>query len=162
MSVCSGSGPGLCLWACSPLHLGDRDPGSWTEFHHDRHLLWAVCHGGKSACWSYTWKWVNTKTKKSVCAHVFYFCVCKGFPEPTMVPFCSGVADPLRRHHTYTAGSHFSGCWASDRDERLPQRASKHAGREESFKKVLTIKSVKKIYNMNLLSLCTIVFYTIL
>ena len=79
MSVCSGSGPGLCLWACSPLHLGNRDPGSWTEFHHDRHLLWAVCHGGKSAYWLYTWKWVNTKTKKSVCAHVFIFVFAKGF-----------------------------------------------------------------------------------
>lgn len=135
MSVCLGSGPGLFLWPCSPLHLGNRHPGSWTEFHHDRHLLRAVCYGGKNAYWLYTWDWVNKHEDKCVCS-CFTFHVCKGFLEPSVVPFCSGAADPLHRHHAYSAGRHFSGCSASDGDERLPQRASKHAG--QPFNKVLT------------------------
>lgn len=134
MSACSGSGPGLFLWPCSPLHLGARDPGSWTEFHDDRHLLWAVCHGGKSAYCLYSRKWVLIKgcALMSVCS-CFYFWICKGFPEPPVVPLCPCASDSLHRHHTYTAGSHFSGRWTSDGDEWLPQCASKHAGQENFF-----------------------------
>lgn len=132
-----GSGPGLFLWPCGPLHLGDRNPGCWTEFHHDRHLLWAVCYGGKSVS---IWECGN-KMKISMYAHALPFTFFKGFLEPSVVPFCSGAADPLHRHHTYSAGRHFSGCSASDRDERLPQRASEHAG--QSFNRVLTLWKAK-------------------
>lgn len=48
--VFPGSGPGLLLRACGSLHLGSGHPGSRTELHHDRHLLWPVRDGGKSAC----------------------------------------------------------------------------------------------------------------
>lgn len=51
-----------------------------------------------------------------------------GFLEPALVPFFSSSADPLNRHHSHTAGGHFSGYSASHRDERLPQCPSEHAG----------------------------------
>lgn len=51
-----------------------------------------------------------------------------GFPESALVSLRSGPADPLYRHHAHAAGGHFSGCGTSHGDERLPQRASEHAG----------------------------------
>lgn len=67
MSVCSGSRPGLFLRPRSPLHLGNRDPCSWAEFHHDGYLLWAVCYGGKNSCFSFL-----KSVKRSVHAYVFF------------------------------------------------------------------------------------------
>lgn len=45
---------------------------------------------------------------KKVCILMFLCFVYKGFPKPSVVPFCTCAADPLHRHHTYTPGSHFS------------------------------------------------------
>lgn len=127
MSVCSGSGPGLFLWPCSPIYLGDRHPGRWTEFHHDRHLLWTVCYGGKNTPCLLTWQLLN-KNKCRCASSPFDFDFVKGFPEPALVPFCPGAADPIYRHHPNSARRHFSGCSPSDGNERLPQCTPKHAG----------------------------------
>lgn len=80
-----------------------------------------------SSLWRYEHLIIRRKTNKSVwpCYNLH---VPVGFLEPALVPFFSSSADPLNRHHSHTAGGHFSGCWASHRDERLPQCPSKHAG----------------------------------
>lgn len=129
MCVSPGSGPGLFLWPCSSLHLGHRHPGSRTELHYDRNLLRPVCYGGMST-WSFTEK---HKQRGLVITSI----IPVGFLEPTLVPFCSSSVDPCHRHHPHTAGGHFSGCWTSHRDERLPQRASEHAGQTRLFIKSL-------------------------
>lgn len=54
--VCSGSGLGLFLWPCGPLHMGSRHPGSRTEFHDDRNLLRAICYGGQNPYWLFAQK----------------------------------------------------------------------------------------------------------
>lgn len=103
--------------------------------------------GGVSSSW-------NCFKKMYMSSH-FNFHVCKGFPKPSLVPFHSSAADTLHRHHAYSAGRHFSGCWASDRDERLPQRASKHAGQQ-----ALTFLWIYRIKNT--FSICTQVFVWVL
>ncbi|XP_073161052.1 natural resistance-associated macrophage protein 1 isoform X3 [Lepidochelys kempii] len=44
-----GRHSGLLLRRCCSLYLGHRDSGSGAEFHHDRDLRRAVCHGGVPA-----------------------------------------------------------------------------------------------------------------
>lgn len=51
-----------------------------------------------------------------------------GLLEPALVAFRSGVADPLHRHHSHSAGGHFPGRASPDGHERLPECAAEHAG----------------------------------
>lgn len=51
-----------------------------------------------------------------------------GFLEPTLVSFCTGVVDPLPRHHPDPSGGHLPRRTSPYRHERLPQRAAEHAG----------------------------------
>lgn len=80
--MCSGDRPGVFLWTSSSLHLGYRYSGSWTELHHDGHVLWTVCDGGRNTCWHSVFYLDTTFLclKKETALHwCFCFRVFKGF-----------------------------------------------------------------------------------
>lgn len=64
-----------------------------------------------------------------------------GFLKPALVAFCSGVVDPIHRHHSHPAGGHLPGRAAPDGHERLPQRAAEHAGQAGADTGLLTASS---------------------
>lgn len=73
----SGDRPGVFLWTSSSLHLGYRYSGSWTELHHDGHVLWTVCDGGRNTCWHSVFYlytiFLCFKKRKQLCTDVSAF-----------------------------------------------------------------------------------------